>query len=188
MKLLWTIHPPLKLGIRLPSYRRINNEIRLQGPGSLSTNWKRHKTATRFSSTNQKKPKTVAEPSSTYKIHNNSTVLRTIWSWCCLKGAHNWIGGTIGGRENGMGREWRGGGQFTSNLGTGWTRIAPRKEEGFQVSRRDSGERGIVKGNQQGELAMGINKGLCHGLGSSICIDVSWYCVNVANKRIVFRL
>ncbi len=25
-------------------------------------------------------------------------------SWCRLKGAHNWIGGTIGGRENGMGR------------------------------------------------------------------------------------
>ncbi len=69
-------------------------------------------------------------------------------------------GGTVGGRENGMGREWGGGGQFTSNLGPGWTRIAPRKEEGFQVSRRDSGGRGVVKGNQQGELARGINKGL----------------------------
>ncbi len=46
-----------------------------------------------------------------------------------------------------MGRKWGGGGQFTSNLGPGWTRIVPRKEEGFQVSKRDSGERGISKGN-----------------------------------------
>ncbi len=45
-----------------------------------------------------------------------------------------------------MGREWGGGGQFTSNLGPGWTRIAPCKEEGFQGSKRDSGERGISKG------------------------------------------
>jgi hypothetical protein len=59
-----------------------------------------------------------------------------------------------------MGREWGGGGQFTSNLGPGWTRIAPRKEEGFQVSRRDSGKRGVVKESQQGELAKGIHKGL----------------------------
>jgi hypothetical protein len=52
--------------------------------------------------------------------------------------------------------EWEGGGQFTSNLGPGRTRI--RKEEGFQVSRRDSGKeelsrestRGISKGNGRG--------------------------------------
>ncbi len=72
--------------------------------------------------------------------------------------------------------EWGGGGQFTSNLGPGWTRIAPRKEEGFQLSRRDSGERGVVEGNQQGELARGIdkgnNKGLRHGLVLSTCIYV----------------
>jgi hypothetical protein len=72
-----------------------------------------------------------------------------------------------------VGREWGGGGQFTSNLGPGWTRIAPRKEEGFQVSKRGSGERGVVKGNQQGELAKGINKGLRHGLVSSTCIYLS---------------
>jgi hypothetical protein len=72
-----------------------------------------------------------------------------------------------------MGREGGGGGQFTSNLGPGWTRIAPCKEEGFQVSRRDSGKRGVVKGNQQGELARGIHKGLRHGLVSSICVYVS---------------
>jgi hypothetical protein len=70
-----------------------------------------------------------------------------------------------------MGREWGGGGQFTSNLGPGWMRIAPRKEEGFQV--RDSRERGVVKGNQQGELARGINKELRYGLVSSTCIYVS---------------
>jgi hypothetical protein len=69
--------------------------------------------------------------------------------------------------------EWGGGGQFASNLGPGWTRIAPRKEEGVQVSRRNSGERRVVKGNQQGESARGINKGLRHGLVSSTCIYVS---------------
>jgi hypothetical protein len=63
------------------------------------------------------------------------------------------------GCENGMGREWGGGGQFTSNLGPGWTRIAPRKEEGFQVSRRDSGKRGVAKRNQQGESARGFIRG-----------------------------
>jgi hypothetical protein len=66
-----------------------------------------------------------------------------------------------------MGREWGGGGQFTSNLGPGWTRIAPRKEEGFQVSRRDSGKgelpRKISKGNQQGELARGMARGMARG-------------------------
>jgi hypothetical protein len=59
-----------------------------------------------------------------------------------LKGAHlgsgNWNG-------EGIGREWGGGGQFTSNLGPGWTKNAPHKEEGFQVSKRDLGER--EKGN-----------------------------------------
>ncbi len=63
-----------------------------------------------------------------------------------------------------MEREWGGGGQFTSNLGPGWTGIAPRKEEGFQVSKRDLGEGGASKGNWQGEPAKGINKGLRHNL------------------------
>ncbi len=44
------------------------------------------------------------------------------------------IWGNPGGQEIGMGRErggnGEGGGQFTSNLGPGWT--------GFQVSKRDS--------------------------------------------------
>jgi hypothetical protein len=51
-----------------------------------------------------------------------------------------------------MGREWGGGGQFTSNLGPGLTRIAPRRKEGFQVSRKDSGERGVVKGHSWASL------------------------------------
>ncbi len=59
------------------------------------------------------------------------------------------------GQENRMGREWGGGGQFTSNLGPGWTRIAPHRKEGFQVSKRDSGARGVIKGSYQGELARG---------------------------------
>ncbi len=48
--------------------------------------------------------------------------------------------GTVGGGK----REW--GGQFTSNLGPGWTRIAPHRKEGFKVSERDSGTRGVIKG------------------------------------------
>ncbi len=52
------------------------------------------------------------------------------------------IWGNPGGREIGMGREWGGGGQFTSNLGPGWTRIAPHRKEGFQVSKRVSGAKG----------------------------------------------
>ncbi len=91
-----------------------------------------------------------------------------------------------------MGKEWGGGGQFTSNLGPGWTRIAPHRKEGFQVSKRDLGIRGVIrgiimgvsKGNQQGELT----RGWARCLVLSSCIYVSCYCVNVANKRIVFRL
>jgi hypothetical protein len=58
-----------------------------------------------------------------------------------------------------MGREWGGGSQLTSNLGPGWTRIAPHRKEGFQVSKRDSSTRGVIKGNWQGELARGVSKG-----------------------------
>jgi hypothetical protein len=46
-----------------------------------------------------------------------------------------------------MGREWVGGGQFTSSLGPGWTRIASRRKKGFQVSKRDSVTKGVIKGN-----------------------------------------
>jgi hypothetical protein len=72
-----------------------------------------------------------------------------------------------------MGREWGRGGQFTSNMGPGGTGIAPHRKEGFQVSKRGSGARGVVKRNQQRESARGVSKGLCHGLVSSTCIYVS---------------
>ncbi len=64
--------------------------------------------------------------------------------------------GTIGARESGDGEEKRGGGQYTSNLGPGWTGIAPHTKEGFQVSKRGSGTgEGF---SRQGELP----RGLCH--------------------------
>jgi hypothetical protein len=93
--------------------------------------------------------------------------------------------GTVGGGKG----EWEG--QFTSNLGPGWTRIAPHRKEGFQVSERDSGTR---EGCQsKGRLTRGVIKGTRQGfvpcaLILSTCTYVSCYCVNVANKRIVFRL
>jgi hypothetical protein len=93
------------------------------------------------------------------------------------------------GRENGEGR--KGGGQFTSNLGPGWTRIAPRRKEGFQVSERDSGTREgrQPKGRLTREVINGTRQGVCAMCSMlSTCIYVSCYCVNVANKRIVFRL
>jgi hypothetical protein len=83
-----------------------------------------------------------------------------------------------------MGREWEGGGQFTSNLGPGWTRIAPHRKEGFQVSKRDTGTRGVIKESYKGELPRGCT--MC--LILLTCTYVSCYCVIVANKRIVFRL
>jgi hypothetical protein len=75
------------------------------------------------------------------------------------------------GKGNGEGKKRGGGGQFTSNLGPGWTGIAPHRKEGFQVSKRDSGTRegrqakgklarGISKGNYQGDSS----RGLCHVL------------------------
>ena len=74
-----------------------------------------------------------------------------------------------GGNGEGMGR----GRSVYEQPGTRVDRIAPRKEEGFQVSKRDLGERGVSKGNWQGELARGISKGLRHDLVLSICVYVS---------------
>ncbi len=72
--------------------------------------------------------------------------------------------GTVGGGK----REWGGGGQFTSNLGPGWTRITPHRKEGFQVSERDSGtrgvSRGVIKESYHGVLSRGVIKGLRHVL------------------------
>ncbi len=49
----------------------------------------------------------------------------------------------------GMGRGWKGGGQFTSNLGPRWTGSYHVKE-GFQVSKREVGleKEGISKGSK----------------------------------------
>jgi hypothetical protein len=47
-----------------------------------------------------------------------------------------------------MGRE--GGGQFTSNMGPGWTRIASRRKEGLQLSKRDSVTKGVSRGVGKG--------------------------------------
>jgi hypothetical protein len=47
--------------------------------------------------------------------------------------------GTIGERKRGMGRKKGGGGQYTCNLGPGWTGIPPHAKEGFQVSKRGTG-------------------------------------------------
>jgi hypothetical protein len=46
------------------------------------------------------------------------------------------------------------------------------KEEGFQVSKRDLGEKGISKGSWQGKLAKGIDKRLRHNLIFLTCVYV----------------
>ncbi len=61
-------------------------------------------------------------------------------SQCRLCKAHNLFGETPGGREFGMGREWRGKGKGEVSLQATWgqggrDRITPK--EGFQVSKRE---------------------------------------------------
>ncbi len=73
-------------------------------------------------------------------------------------------------------------GKGNGELGPGWTRIAPHRKEGFQV------REGAIKGVIKGELSKGVPRGCAMYIVSSTCIYVSCYCVNVANKRIVFRL
>jgi hypothetical protein len=60
------------------------------------------------------------------------------------------------------------------------------QKEGFQVSKRDPGTRGVIKGSYQRELSRGCAISL-HNI-VNLYIYISCYCVNVANKRIVFRL
>jgi hypothetical protein len=58
----------------------------------------------------------------------------------------------------------RGRSVYKQNLGPGWTRIAPHRKEGFQVSKRD-----LV----QGEFSRGVSKGLRRMLSAvilNICI------------------
>jgi hypothetical protein len=82
----------------------------------------------------------------------------------------------LGGHEIGPGREGAGGGQFTSNLGPGWTRIAPHKEEGFQVSKKDSGKGELAK-DQQGGLARGMARGDSQGVAPRLSIVNLWTCI-----------
>jgi hypothetical protein len=63
--------------------------------------------------------------------------------------------GTVGEKEKGDGEKERGG-QYTSNLGPGWTGIAPHAKEGFQVSKKGIRNRGGIF------QVKGITKGLCH--------------------------
>ncbi len=69
--------------------------------------------------------------------------------------------------ENGEGKG-RGGGQFTSNLGTEWTGVAPHTKEGFQVSKRDSGTGEGSSG--RGEIIKGICQGVIKGIVSCALI------------------
>jgi hypothetical protein len=78
-----------------------------------------------------------------------------------------------------MGREWGGGGQFTSNLGPGWTRITPHRKEGFQVSERDSGTRGVIKGNIKGSIKGNYQGNLSRGCAM---------CFNIVNLYICIML
>jgi hypothetical protein len=67
-------------------------------------------------------------------------------------------------------------------------RIAPHRKEGLQVSKRDLVTKGVIKGSWQGEVQGELTGGCAICFVLSSCIYISCYCVNVANKRIVFRL
>ncbi len=62
-------------------------------------------------------------------------------------------------------RGWEGkgevGGQYTSNLGSEWTGIAPHAKEGFQVSERGQGQGGL---SRQGRLPRELSRELFHVL------------------------
>ncbi len=74
----------------------------------------------------------------------------------------------MGGRENGMGR----GRSVYKQPGTRVDEDRTTQEEGFQVSKRDSGKRGVDKGKAKG-IGKGNSQGVVHGLVSSICVYVS---------------
>ncbi len=71
-----------------------------------------------------------------------------------------------------MGRGWKGGDQFTSNLGPRWMGSYHDKE-GFQVSKREVGL-------EKGEASKGrINKGLRHNYDVSVLLIVHMYIIIV---------
>jgi hypothetical protein len=79
------------------------------------------------------------------------------------------LGKPRGARKLEWGGNGKGGGQFTSNLGPGWTgRTTPK--EGFQVSKRGSKERGEISKERIGE---GYNKGMRHELSIVIYVHIS---------------
>ncbi len=85
-----------------------------------------------------------------------------------------------GGRQIGEGKGR--GGQFTSNLGPEWTGVALHAKEGFQVSKRDSGDRGGFarqRGNYQGELSGGFVKGFvpCALMYCQSCLNHATVCM-----------
>jgi hypothetical protein len=92
-------------------------------------------------------------------------LVRRIFSSGNPRGSGIWNG-------EGMGRGWKGGDQFTSNLGPRWTGSYHSKE-GFQVSKRE------WKGSKV-ELTGGSKRqGDCAIIMLSICIHVYNDCLNV---------
>jgi hypothetical protein len=71
-----------------------------------------------------------------------------------------------------MGRGWKGGDQFTSNLGPRWTGSYHAKE-GFQVSKREVGlkQEGISKGSKKHRV--------CAIIVLLTCVHVYNDCLNV---------
>jgi hypothetical protein len=72
----------------------------------------------------------------------------------------------------GMGRGWKGGDQFTSNLGPRWTGSYHAKE-GFQVSKRE------WKGSKEGLVRVSKKQRGCAMIILSISIHVHNNCPNV---------
>jgi hypothetical protein len=111
--------------------------------------------------------------------------------WCHLSKAHNSFGETPGGWKIGVGREWGGGGQLTSNLGPRWTGShhakggIPSKQKGMEGELTGKLARGVRKGNCAITLyCQWSKKGeLRHNLILSIYVRVYNNCVNATNQR-----
>ena len=93
-----------------------------------------------------------------------------------------------------MGRGWGGNEKGEVSLRATWDQGEQDRitqEEGFQVSKRDSGTREVRQAKE--ELSRGIIRGIRQGV-CAMCshilsiLYISCYYVYVANKRIVFRL
>jgi hypothetical protein len=99
----------------------------------------------------------------------------------------NW--GNPWGWEKGMGREWKQGRSVCKQPGTRVDEDRTTQKGGIPSKSEGLGYKGSYQGeSSKGELLRGITKDSAMCSVSSTCIYVSCYCVNVANKRIVFRL